>query len=152
MNCQTWSMSKQTAVACSTISAVITYCQSRVTVVMSVCGGEAQLLSDSPLESLPVEVEWRISVRPQPSSKRMSHFKTRNALGKNKNMVVSPDGAQNQEWLYWRGPAAARLAHPWLSAARAIAGLPFYYILIHNNSTAFHFLLHHSLLLSGQTL
>jgi hypothetical protein len=30
----------------------------------------------------------------------------RTGLGMNKNMVMGPDGAWNQEWLYWREAAA----------------------------------------------
>jgi hypothetical protein len=33
-------------------------------------------------------------------------IKTHKSFGKNKNMVMDPDGTQNEDWLCWRGPAA----------------------------------------------
>jgi hypothetical protein len=51
-------------------------------VYVRACGGEAQSVSDCPLESPTVEGEWSVVVRPLLSLKRRSHFKTRKTLGK----------------------------------------------------------------------
>jgi hypothetical protein len=47
--------------------------------------------------SPPVEGEWPVAVRPHISLKRRPHFKTRKSFGKNKNMVMVPDGTRNQD-------------------------------------------------------
>jgi hypothetical protein len=51
---------------------------------------------------------WLLLKKFNPSSRRRDGPISRhiNGLGTNKNMVVGPDGALNQEWLCWRRPAA----------------------------------------------
>jgi hypothetical protein len=65
-----------------------------------------RLVSEFPLESPPLEGEWPALVRRHLSLKRRLHFKTRKSFAKNKNTVIGPYGARNQDWLCLRGPAA----------------------------------------------
>jgi hypothetical protein len=65
--------------------------------VVSVCGGEVQLLSKCPLESLPSREGVTGIVRPLLLLKRRRYFKTRKSLRKNKNMVMgSPMGSETK--------------------------------------------------------
>jgi hypothetical protein len=67
---------------------------------------EGHLVSECPLDRPLIEKEWPVAVRSLLLLKRRSYFKTRKSLRKNKNMVMGPDKAQNQDLLYWRRPAA----------------------------------------------
>jgi hypothetical protein len=73
--------------------------------------GGRRVVSECPVESLSVEGEWPVVMRPLLSSKRRPHFKTHKSLGKNKNMVMGPDGARNHDCL-WQGRANSNLPDP----------------------------------------
>jgi hypothetical protein len=61
---------------------------------MSERGGQS--VTDCPLDSPPVEGECPVAVRPLLSSKRGPNFKICRRLGKNKNMIMGPDGMRNK--------------------------------------------------------
>jgi hypothetical protein len=81
-----------------------------VCVCVCVCGGGGRVpVSECPLESSPIERELPAVFR-RFSSKRSLHSKTRTSLGKNKNMIMVPEGTRNQDWLCWWKPAAVYTA------------------------------------------
>jgi hypothetical protein len=53
---------------------------------------EGKLVSECPLDSPLVERECPLVVKPVLSLKRRPHFKTCRRLGKNKNMIMVPEG------------------------------------------------------------
>jgi hypothetical protein len=77
------------------------------------CAGEDQRylpdwLTSSWVHQFLSPVEWGMITSGQtpPLYEKEAPIKKRKSLGKNKNVIMSPDGARNQELLCWRGPAA----------------------------------------------
>jgi hypothetical protein len=57
-------------------------------------------------QSLPSRGGVASRIQTPPLVEEEAPFKNTYKSGKNKNMVMAPDGARNQERLCWRGPAA----------------------------------------------
>jgi hypothetical protein len=54
----------------------------------------------------PVEGMWISSSQTPPLVEEEASFQNMLKSGKNKNMVMDPSGARNQEWLCWQWTAA----------------------------------------------